>query len=46
MLGLTVDFNPRFVRHYAELAETMTGAVRQYVEDVRAGDFPSEDESY
>ena len=46
LLGLTVDFNPRFVRHYAELAETMTAAVGQYVADVRSGDFPSESESY
>ena len=46
MLGLTVDFNPRFVRRYAELAETFTGAVQRYVADVRAGGFPSESESY
>ena len=46
LLGLTVDFNPRFVRRYAELAETVTGAVRQYVDDVRTGDFPNEEESY
>ena len=46
MLGLTKDFNPRFVRHYADLATTITEAVGRYVEDVRAGAFPSEDESY
>jgi 3-methyl-2-oxobutanoate hydroxymethyltransferase len=46
MLGLTVDFNPRFVRRYADMAETMTGAVREYVADVRTGGFPSEKESY
>ena len=45
-LGLTTDFNPRFVRHYAELAETMTNAVQRYVEDVRQHQFPSADESY
>lgn len=45
-LGLTTDFNPRFVRHYAELADVITGAVQAYVEDVRARQFPSEDESY
>ena len=45
-LGLTTDFNPRFVRHYAELAETITDAVQHYISDVRARDFPSEDESY
>ncbi|MEL6616100.1 MAG: 3-methyl-2-oxobutanoate hydroxymethyltransferase [Bacteroidota bacterium] len=46
MLGLTVDFNPRFVRRYAELAQTVTGAVEQYVADVRSGDFPTDAESY
>lgn len=46
MLGLTKDFNPRFVRHYADLGATITDAVGRYVEDVRLGDFPSEEESY
>lgn len=45
-LGLTVDFNPRFVRRYAQLGETIDAAVKQYVEDVRRRDFPSDDESY
>ena len=46
LLGLTKDFNPRFVRRYAELADTITEAVRHYIEDVRIRDFPSDDESY
>ena len=46
LLGLTTDFNPRFVRHYAELGQTITDAVRAYADDVRAGAFPTEDESY
>lgn len=46
LLGLTQDFNPRFVRHYADLAGVMTDAVRRYVGDVRGRDFPSEAESY
>ncbi len=45
-LGLTVDFHPRFVRRYATLGETIGTAVRQYVDDVRARDFPAEAESY
>jgi 3-methyl-2-oxobutanoate hydroxymethyltransferase len=45
-LGLTTDFNPRFVRRYARLDEQITDAVGRYVEDVRNRDFPSEDESY
>jgi len=46
MLGLYTKFHPRFVRRYAQLAETMTEAFSRYVEDVKAGDFPSTDESY
>lgn len=45
-LGLTVDFNPRFVRRYALLGEAMTDAASQYVADVRARAFPGESESY
>jgi 3-methyl-2-oxobutanoate hydroxymethyltransferase len=46
MLGLTTDFNPRFVRRYADMADTMGDAVQRYVEDVRQRRFPSEEESY
>lgn len=45
-LGLTTDFNPRFVRHYSKLADTITNAVRAYVRDVRVRAFPGDQESY
>ena len=45
-LGLTKDFNPRFVRHYDNLADRITDAVQAYIHDVRTNAFPSEDESY
>ncbi len=45
-LGLTTDFNPRFVRRYAELDTLIRGAVSAFVEDVRSHRFPSDDESY
>lgn len=45
-LGLTTDFNPRFVRRYAHLAETMTEAVQTYIQDVRERAFPGDEESY
>jgi 3-methyl-2-oxobutanoate hydroxymethyltransferase len=45
-LGLTTDFNPRFVRRYAELEDTITEAIGEYVADVRSRSFPSADESY
>ena len=46
MLGLTEEFRPRFVRRYAELAETMRGAFRQYISDVKSNKFPLMKESY
>lgn len=45
-LGLTTDFNPRFVRRYAHMADTITDAVQAYVHDVRTRAFPNDDESY
>jgi len=45
-LGLTTDFNPRFVRRYARLDEEIKSAVGRYIEDVRRREFPNEDESY
>lgn len=46
MLGLNMDFHPRFVRHYCKLADTMTEAFKKYIEDIRDKKFPSPDESY
>jgi len=46
MLGITKDFSPRFLRRYADLGETIDGAVKQYIEDVRSKQFPNADEGY
>tara|TARA_B100001996_G_scaffold27473_1_gene21102 strand:+ start:2971 stop:3735 length:765 start_codon:yes stop_codon:yes gene_type:complete len=46
MLGITKDFSPRFLRRYADVGESVDGAVRDYIKDVRNGDFPSVEESY
>jgi 3-methyl-2-oxobutanoate hydroxymethyltransferase len=46
MLGLTEEFKPRFVRRYAELAEMMRTAFRQYIQDVKSERFPTKKESY
>jgi 3-methyl-2-oxobutanoate hydroxymethyltransferase len=46
MLGLYTRFHPRFVRRYAQLGEEMHAAFCRYVEDVRGGSFPSDEESY
>jgi 3-methyl-2-oxobutanoate hydroxymethyltransferase len=46
MLGLSNDFNPRFVRRYANLEETIGNAITNYINDVKSNFFPNEDESY
>lgn len=46
MLGLNDGFRPKFLRRYAELAETVVGALDCYAKDVKAGAFPTMDESY
>jgi 3-methyl-2-oxobutanoate hydroxymethyltransferase len=46
MLGLNNEFSPRFLRRYLNLYEEITGAVQQYIQDVRSGGFPNEKEPY
>lgn len=46
MLGLNIDFHPRFVRYYSNMTEEINKAVKSYIDDIRSGDFPSEEESY
>ena len=46
MIGMTHEFNPRFLRRYLDLFSDMTGAFEQYVADVKSRDFPSDKEQY
>jgi 3-methyl-2-oxobutanoate hydroxymethyltransferase len=46
MLGINKEFNPRFLRRYADLHTVITGAVEHYIRDVRSRDFPNADEQY
>ena len=46
MLGINKEFNPRFLRRYADVYEVATGAVKSYIEDVKTSDFPNENEGY
>ena len=46
MLGMTHEFNPRFLRRYLSLFDEITGAVQSYVSDVKSTDFPSDKEQY
>jgi 3-methyl-2-oxobutanoate hydroxymethyltransferase len=46
MLGINNEFSPRFLRKYANLYEQMMDAFRQYIADVKSGDFPNQSEQY
>src|SRR5690606_6017796 len=46
MLGMNNEFSPRFLRRYLDLYTEMTKAISQYVSDVKAKDFPNENEQY
>jgi 3-methyl-2-oxobutanoate hydroxymethyltransferase len=44
--GLTIGHTPKFARKYAQLGAELSHAASEYCEDVRAGRFPSDAESY
>ncbi|MBL7890414.1 MAG: 3-methyl-2-oxobutanoate hydroxymethyltransferase [Bacteroidia bacterium] len=46
MVGLTHEFNPRFLRRYLNLYEEINTAVGQYIKDVKSKDFPNAGEQY
>ena len=45
MLGLFDDFQPKFVKRYADLKKTMSGAVKDYIGEVKEKTFPREEHS-
>ena len=46
MLGMSDMFRPKFVRHYANIRQTVADAVKAYVADVKTASFPSPEEQY
>ncbi|PIB36358.1 3-methyl-2-oxobutanoate hydroxymethyltransferase [Reichenbachiella sp. 5M10] len=46
MLGITQEFQPRFLRQYADISKAMREATENYIKDVKAKSFPNEKESY
>jgi 3-methyl-2-oxobutanoate hydroxymethyltransferase len=46
MLGINMDFSPRFLRRYHNLHEEIKGAVDAYIRDVKSLNFPNEKEQY
>jgi 3-methyl-2-oxobutanoate hydroxymethyltransferase len=45
MLGM-FEWTPKFVRRYADMRASIDQAVSQYAQDVRAGVFPGDNETY
>ncbi|MEM6514655.1 MAG: 3-methyl-2-oxobutanoate hydroxymethyltransferase [Bacteroidota bacterium] len=46
MIGMTYEFQPRFLRRYMNLYDDMSNAISQYVDDVKSKDFPNDKEQY
>lgn len=46
MLGINQEFSPRFLRRYHNLYAEISGAVGNYINDVKSVDFPNEREQY
>ncbi len=46
LLGISKEFNPRFLRRYLNLYQDIKGAVEKYIEDVKDKDFPNDKEQY
>jgi len=46
MIGMTKEFNPRFLRRYLDLDNQISSAVKNYIDDVKNQDFPNSNEQY
>ncbi len=46
MLGINTEFKPRFLRQYLNIHEQAAEAVKNYIRDVKSGDFPNQQEQY
>jgi 3-methyl-2-oxobutanoate hydroxymethyltransferase len=46
MIGQFQAFTPKFVKKYCNVAEVVTSAMKEYVAEVRAGQFPEDDHCY
>jgi 3-methyl-2-oxobutanoate hydroxymethyltransferase len=46
MLGLFTNFSPKHAKQFAQLSESIKTAFAQYVQEVEAGDFPTDKQSF
>lgn len=46
LLGVFIDFKPKFTKRYANLTEVAVEGLRNYAKEVRSGAFPDDAHSY
>ena len=46
MLGMYSDFTPKFVKKFANVGDVMTDAFKSYSDEVKTGQFPTEEHSF
>ncbi|WP_013628465.1 3-methyl-2-oxobutanoate hydroxymethyltransferase [Rubinisphaera brasiliensis] len=46
MLGLTADFQPKFLKRYAEVRQVASDAIQDYVREVEAGQYPGPEHTH
>lgn len=46
MLGMYSDFTPKFVKKFANVGDVMTDAFKSYSNEVKTGQFPTEEHSF
>jgi 3-methyl-2-oxobutanoate hydroxymethyltransferase len=46
LLGMNPEFSPKFLKKYIDGSSLITGAVKKYIEEVRAGEFPAEEHGH
>ncbi len=46
LIGQFTAFTPKFVKRYANVAEVVTNALKEYIKDVQSGAFPTDEHCY
>ncbi len=46
ILGLCDKYSPKFVKRYADIADTISEGIHHYIEDVKSGQFPTAEHSF
>lgn len=41
MLGMSLEFNPRFVKRYMDLSDGIVTAIKNYMTEIASGEFPA-----